>query len=179
MKKINIILILFVFTFSALAQEKKEKQTTQAEQFSAQAGTLIEKQFVDIGKVKGINVQVMKIKDVNSGASKNALRFEYEFKSQYSTDSKIGTLDLDEIDGLIKSMTNLKNNVFPTARDIYTEVTFRSRTGFEAGSYYSPEKSKWSTWVQIEKYDRNSMVFLTTEDFTALLTLIEQAKTKM
>jgi hypothetical protein len=50
---------------------------------------------------------------------------------------------------------------------------------FEAGAYYSPDKSKWTTYVQIEKFDRNSMVFLSTEDFASLLSLIEQAKTKM
>ncbi len=180
MKKITTLLIGQLFLIGlAFGQAKVEKQTTQAEQFSATAGTLIEKQFVDIGKVKGISVQVMKLKDLNSGTAKSALRFEYEYKSSYTSDTKIGTLDLDEIDGLIKSMNNLKTNVFSSTRDIYTEVTFKSRTGFEAGAYYDVDKKKWSAYVQIEKYDKNSIVFLTTDDFNALLALVEQAKTKM
>lgn len=164
------------FVFS---QEKVEKQTTQAEQFSATAGTLIEKQFIDIGKVKGVTVQVIKFKDLNNGTSKSALRFEYEYKSSYSSDTKIATLDLDEIDGLIKSITNLKSSVFSSTRDVYTEVTFTSRTGFKAGAYYDVDKAKWVTFVKLEKFDSNSQVFLTTEDFATLQNLVEQAKAKM
>lgn len=66
-----------------------------------------------------------------------------------------------------------------TTREIYTEVTFKSRTGFEARTYYRPDKSKQTTYVQLEKYDRNSFVFLTPEDFETLLALIEQAILKM
>ena len=179
MKKITSLFIGLLMTTLAFSQEKVEKQTTQAEQFSATAGTLIEKQFVDIGKVKGVTVQVMKFKDLNNGTSKSALRFEYEYKSSYTSDTKIATLDLDEIDGLIKSINNLKTTVFSSTRDVYTEVTFTSRTGFKAGAYYDVDKSKWVTFVKLEKFDSNSQVFLTTEDFATLLTLVEQAKAKM
>jgi hypothetical protein len=179
MKKITFLFIGLLMTTFAYSQEKVEKQTTQAEQFSATAGTLIEKQFIDIGKVKGVTVQVMKFKDLNNGTSKSALRFEYVYRSSYSSDNKISTLDLDEIDGLIKSITNLKTSVFSSTRDVYTEVTFTSRTGFKAGAYYDVDKAKWVTFVKLEKFDSNSQVFLTTEDFATLLTLVEQAKTKM
>jgi len=179
MKKITTLFFGLLMTSLAFSQAKVEKQTTQAEQFSATAGTLIEKQFVDIGKVKGISVQVMKLKDLNSGTSKTALRFEYEYKSSYTSDTKIATLDLDEIDGLIKSMNNLKTIVFPSTRDVYTEVTFKSRTGFEAGAYYDVDKAKWVAYAKLEKYDSNSQVFFNTEDFASMLTLVEQAKTKM
>ena len=175
----TILLFAFVATTTISFGQTKEKELTQAEQFSSQAGTLIERQFIDIGKVKGVEIKVLKYKDLNAGTGKSALRFEFEYKSSYSTDTKIASLDADEIDGLIKSIKNLQTNVFPTTREIYTEVTFKSRTGFEAGAYYSPDKTKWSTYVQIEKFDRNSMVFLSTEDFASLLSLIEQAKAKM
>jgi hypothetical protein len=179
MKKITTLGFGLLMTSLAFSQAKVEKQTTQAEQFSATAGTLIEKQFVDIGKVKGISVQVMKLKDLNSGTSKTALRFEYEYKSSYTSDTKIATLDLDEIDGLIKSMNNLKTTVFTSTRDVYTEVTFRSRTGFEAGAYYNVDKAKWVAYIKLEKFDSNSQVFFNTEDFASILTFVEQAKTKM
>jgi hypothetical protein len=179
MKKIITLSIALLMTIFAFSQEKVEKQTTQAEQFSATAGTLIEKQFIDIGKVKGITVQVMKFKDLNNGTSQSALRFEYEYKSSYSSDTKVSVLDLDEIDGLIKSITNLNTTVFSSTRNVYTEVTFISRTGFKAGAYYDVDKAKWVTFVKLEKFDSNSQVFLTTEDFATLLTLVEQAKTKM
>ena len=176
-------IIILVCTFIAVSTisfgQTKEKELTQAEQFSSQAGTLIERQFIDIGNVKAVGVKVLKYKDLNTGTGKSALRFEFEYRNTYSTDTKIASLDADEIDGLIKSIKNLQSNVFPTTREIYTEVTFKSRTGFEAGAFYSPNKSKWSTYIQIEKFDRNSMVFLSIDDFATLLNLIEFAKAKM
>lgn len=179
MKTLTSIIIGLLLSCFAYSQAKIEKQTTAAEQFSATAGTLIEKQFVDIGKVKGVSVQIMKIKDLNTGVSKTALRFEYDYKSSYTSDTKVATLDLDEIDGLLKSMTNLKTTVFSSTRDVYTEVTFRSRTGFEAGAYYDVDKAKWVAYVKLEKFDGNSEVFLNTDDFTSMLSLVEQAKAKM
>lgn len=182
MKKITKAIFatgIFLLATTATFAQTKEKELTQAEQFSSQAGTLIERQFLEVGKIKGIEVKVLKYKDLNSGTSKSALRFEYEYKSSYSTDTKITSLDADEIDGLIKSIKNLQTNVFTSTKDVYTEVTFKSRTGFEAGAYFSPDKSKWTAYLQIEKYDRNSLVFLSTEDFSTLLSLVEQAKAKM
>lgn len=179
MKKIATLICWLSITGLAYSQEKKEVQTTLAEQFSSQAGILIEKQFIDIGKVKGISVQVMKVKDLNDGSSKSALRFEYEYKSSYSTDTKIATLDLDEIDGLLKSMNSLITNVFPSTREVYTEVTFISRTGFKAGAYYDNERKRWTPYFKLEKFDSNSSVYVSNEDFSNLLKLIEEAKAKM
>ncbi len=177
-KKITFLSIMFVASL-AFGQAKVEKQTTQAEEFSATSGTLIEKQFIDIGKVKGISVQILKLKDLNSGVSKSALRFEYDYKSSYTSDTKIATLDLDEIDGLLKSLNNLKTKVFNSTRDVYTEITFRSRTGFEAGAYYDVDKSKWVAYVKLEKFDSKSQVFFSTDDLNSMQVLVEQAKAKM
>lgn len=180
MKHLTTILFTILIASAAVyGQDTKEKQLSNADQFSAKAGTLIEKQFIDIGQVKGVQVKVLKLKDLNDGTTKTALRLEYEYKSSYSTDTKIASLDSDEIEGLIKSIKNLQTNVFTSTRDTYTEVTFKSRTGFEAGAYYDTGKSKWTAYMQLSKYDSKSSVFLNTDDFSTFLTLIEQAKTKM
>jgi len=178
MKKTILTFILFSISLLTFAQNK-QKEVTQAEQFSSQAGVLMERQFYEIGKIKSLEVKVLKFKDLNSNLTKSSLRFEYAYKSSYSSDTKIAALDFDEIDGLIKSIKNLQTNVFTSTKDVYTEVTFASRSGFEAGAYYSPEKNKWTAYVQVEKNDRNSMIFLVPEDFGTLLSLIEQAKVKM
>jgi len=178
MKKTIFICVLIVFSLPILSQNK-QKEATQAEQFSSQAGVLMERQFYEIGKIKALQVKVLKFKDLNSSASKSSLRFEYDYKSSYSNDTKIAALDFDEIDGLIKSIKNLQTNVFTSIKEVYTEVTFTSRSGFEAGAYYTTEKNKWTAYVQVEKNDRNSMIFLVPEDFETLLSLIEQAKAKM
>ncbi|UPT65960.1 MAG: hypothetical protein M0D57_15835 [Sphingobacteriales bacterium JAD_PAG50586_3] len=181
MKKNLFLFATLIISVSVFAQPPaaKEKPLSNAEQFSLKSGTLIEKQYIEIGKVKGIEVKVLKLKDLNDNTAKTALRFEYEYKSSYSTDTKIAVLDSDEIDGLIKSIKNLQANVFPTVKDVYTEVIYKSRTGFEAGAFYDKDRAKWVTYVQLEKYGSGSSVFLTVEDFTTLLDLVEQAKLKM
>ena len=59
MKKIMILFIGLLLTgivYGQVGQAKIEKQTSLAEQFSATAGTLMEKQLIDIGKVKGLSL---------------------------------------------------------------------------------------------------------------------------
>ena len=177
--KLMMMTLMMCLTTFSFGQVTKEKELSNAEKFSAKAGTLIEKQFIDIGKCKSIEVKVLKLKDLNDGTGFSALRLEYEYVSSYSTDTKIASLDKDEIDGLIKSIINLQTNVFTSTRDIYTEVTFKSRTGFECGAYYDVNKSIWKAYMQLEKYDSKSNVFLSIEELSTFLSLVEQAKLKM
>jgi hypothetical protein len=91
----------------------------------------------------------------------------------YSTDTKRASLDSDEIDGLIKSIKMMQENVFNTSPTTYTEVTYKSRAGFEAGCFW--KKGEWSTYLKLEKYDGKSYVFLKKDDFPNLLALLETA----
>lgn len=76
-------------------------------------------------------MKVIKLKDLISNASVSALRFEYS--TSYSGGTKINQLDSDEVEGLVKSMQKLLNDVFTSSVDVYTEITFQSKSGFEAG----------------------------------------------
>lgn len=157
----------------------KEQLLCLAEQFGAQVGTLVERQLVEVGSVKRIEVKVLMLKDLIGGTIKKALQFEYEYASSYSQETKIANLDPDELDGLIKSIHELQTNVFPTTRKTYTEVAFRSRTGFEIGADFIPDQTKWVAYSKLARADDNSRVSLTAEDFGMLLGLIEKAKALM
>jgi hypothetical protein len=178
MNRILFTTILSV-SFIVCQAQTKEQSLTDAEQFSLRSGILLEKQFHDVGSVKGIQLKVLKFIDINSGKGDNALRIETSVKSSYSTSTKATSLDSEEIGDLVKAIGNLKANILPTTRSTYTEVTFKSKTGFEAGAYFSTEKSKWMGYVQIEKFDRDSMVFFNVEDFDQLLMLLEKAQGMM
>lgn len=176
MKPIFLLLMLMMSTpaFSQL----KEKQLTQAEEFSLKTGTLIERQFIDIGKIKNMEVKVVTFKDINTGVRQSALRFEVHIsRGTYSAAEKISTLDSDEATDLIKAIKSLQSSVFTTTRDLYTEVNFRSKGGFTAGAFYS--KDRWTPYVQTDRYDDDTNIFLSLEDFSSLLALVETAKTKM
>jgi len=176
----NLILWALVLVPAlAFGQDTKQAEVSNADLFSAQAGALIEKQFLTIGTVKGIEVNVLKITNLMTNTTTTALRFQYEVKGQYTSDTKIAVLDSDELDGLIKSIKTLQTVVLPSTKEVYTEVAFKSRTGFEAGAFFSLEKGKWTAYLQLKKFDSKSMVFITPEDLGQILALVESARQKM
>ncbi|WP_157607972.1 hypothetical protein [Seonamhaeicola sp. S2-3] len=178
MKKLLLVLLSFLaFNLSYGQTDSKEKELSNAEKFSSKSGTLIEKEFLDVGTLKKAEIKVIHYTDLISNESVSALRFEYEVASSYSSDTKVASLDADEIDGLIKSIKMMQEKVFTSSPTNYTEVTYKSRGGFEAGCYWS--KGDWGTYLKLEKYDGKSYVFLKKDDFPELLTLLEKAKTLM
>lgn len=173
--KIIIILISVLTVNLSYGQTKTtEKELSNAQKFSSKAGTLIQKEFLEVGTIKKALIKVIHYKDLISLDSVSSVKFEYEVVGKYSSDTKAASLDADEIDGLIKSMKMMQEKVFIATPLNYTEVTYKSRGGFEAGCYWS--KGDWSTYLKLEKFDGKSYVFLKKEDFPELLTLLEKAK---
>jgi hypothetical protein len=178
LKRLTMKVILFLGLFAlvsitSICQESKNKELSNAEVFSNRIGTLIQREYVDLGAIKGCKIQTAIYTDLIDGKRQRALRFEYETAGTYS-DTKIAILDADEIDGLIKSIKLIQEKIFPTQPTEYTEVTFKSRSGFEAGCFKS--KNGWSTYLKLEKYDGKSFVFMDKDNFSQLLTLIEKFK---
>lgn len=179
MTKTILALTLILSGFATFAQQPKvkEQETSNAEKFSERSGSLIQKEFIDIGDIKKCELKVIHYTDLVSNQKASALKFEYVHKSSYSSDTKAAVLDADEIDGLIKSIRIIQERIFPSTPTDYTEVSFRSRSGFEAGCY--SKQDKWFAYMKLERFDSNSYVFIEKEDLTRLLALLEQAKEKL
>ncbi|MGV3599288.1 MAG: hypothetical protein ACO1PI_15605 [Bacteroidota bacterium] len=178
MKKTLLTILFIIGTVSIFAQtQTKEQELSNAEKFSAKSGTLIQKEFFSIGKIKDAEIEVVHYVDLVSSQKQSAVKFSYEHIGKYNSDTKTAILDSDEIDGLMKSIKIIQEKIFPTTATNYIEVSFKSRGGFEAGCFWS--KNTWSTYLKLEKYDSDSYVFLEKDDFTTLLTLLEKAKAKL
>jgi hypothetical protein len=179
MTKTILILTLLIAGFATFAQQtkNKEQQTSNAEKFSERSGSLIQKEFIDIGDIKKCELKVIHYTDLVSSQKTSALKFEYEYKSSYSSDTKAAVLDADEIDGLIKSIKIIQEKIFPSSATNYTEVSFRSRSDFEAGCY--SKKDSWSAYMKLEKFDSNSFVFMDKDDLIKLLVLLEKTKAQL
>jgi len=158
------------------AQKQKEIELSNAEKFSEKSGSLIKKTFLDVGKIRGIEFQVIYFTDLLSESKTSALRIEKEISKSYGTETKVAILDADEIDGLMKSIKLIQNNILQSKPENYTEVSYKSRSGFEAGCYSKAEG--WDAFIKIEKYDRDSYVFLKNEDLGSIYSFLELAKTK-
>lgn len=177
----NILTSLFIIlSFSAFTQEiTKSNSLTNAEEFAAKSGTLIERVWTEVGKIKGVSIRIVTYTDLISKAKVPSLRFEKEIYSSYSktSDTKIASLDKDEVEGLIKALEIIANEVIIQKRTDYSEVTFRSRSGFEAGCF--SKKDSWDIYLKLEKFDSKSYEFLDKENLPQLIELIKKAKELM
>jgi hypothetical protein len=153
--RFNLILI-FAFTFFGLSAQDTAK--SNASTFTTKSGSLISKEFIEVGSLIGVKVKLIKIVDLISKESIKALRLELENTSGYSTSSKIVSLDIDEVSALISSIIIIQEKVIINEPPNYTEVTFKSREGFEAGCFWS--KNKWSNYIKLDRYDSKSYVFI-------------------
>ncbi len=137
--------------------------------------------FVQMAKGKWLllTVQVMVLKDLINASKTSAVRFSAVTGSGYSAGTKLGSVDADELDGLIKSIKLIQSSLLTSTHANYTEVSFTSRGGFEAGCYYSQDKKKWSAYLKLSRFDSNSMVFMSPEELVQVLTLLEQAKARL
>ena len=172
-----IVTILSTINFTYGQNETKTKEVSNAEKFSDKSGTLIQKEFTDIGDLKKCKIQIAKFEDLISNLKTSAVRFEYSYVSSYSSDTKLALLDADEIDGLIKSLKLIQEKVIPVSATNYTEVSYRSRSGFEAGCF--SKKESWNIYLKLERFDSNSYIFLDIDDLPKILTLLDTAKSKL
>jgi len=176
-KKILIFTITTFLLSTQIHAQTPAKEQSNAEAFSAKAGTLMQKEFIEIGTIKKAKVQILYYTDLISVLKKSALKFEFDVVTNYSTDTKAAVLDIDEIDGLMKSIKLMQEKIMLAVPINYTEVYYRSRGGFEGGCFTS--KGAWSCYLKLEKYDSKSYVWLESADLTTLYGLLEQAKAKM
>ena len=177
MKKLMSLLFSTAVFVSVSAQTANEKTLSNAEQFSAKAGTLIQKVFYPIGVLKKCELKVIVYTDLISGTKQKALKLSMDVVTSYTTDTKTAVLDADEIDGLMKSIKMMQEKVIVTVPEDYTEVSFRSRGGFEAGCFVS--KGAWTSYLKLEEFDGKSYVWIDNDDLTTLYNLLESAKLKM
>ncbi|MBS1662822.1 MAG: hypothetical protein JST68_17385 [Bacteroidetes bacterium] len=178
MKK-TLLLIAFssISIFLFAQKENVQKQESNAEKFSDKVGTLIEKEYDPIGDVAKCKIQVLTFKDLLDGHKVTAVQFQYEYRASYGSDTKIAVLDADEIDAFLSSIKMIKEKVMPTSVVKYTEVSFKSRSGFMAGCF--SKKEKWTGYMKLSKYDSNSYIFFEEDDFSKLYTLLQTAKAKL
>lgn len=171
------VLMISIVGINGFTQQTNEKELSNAEKFSAKSGTLIQKVFNTIGTFKKCEIQVIEYTDLISNTKQKALKISFDVVSTYSTDTKTAVLDTDEIDGLMKSIKLMQDKVMLTVPTLYTEVSFKSRGGFEAGCFVS--KEDWSSYLKLVKNDGKSYVWIEKDDLTTFYDLLSQAKLKM
>ena len=157
----------------------KQKTMNKAKQnyFPKKTGTLIQKEFVDIGTLKKCKIQVVHFTDLITNTEQSAIKFEYELASGTSTETKSTFLDADELDGLMKSVKIIQEKINSKKTTNYTEIYFRSRGGFETGCIQN--EGVWTIYLILQKLDGERYIWITIADLPMLYTFLEQAKEKL
>jgi len=175
-----------LWTSNAIAQAAPvvkpaaEKEKSNIELLSERSGTLLQRTYSDVGTVKSLQLQTLALTDLVNQKTVSGVVLEAYVAASYGGDTKRAFLDADELDGLLKAMGYISEQLLPKPVPTnYTEVSFTSRSGMSAGVYSDSKKGKWNAYVKLEKYDSRSTVFLTAEELIKLRDVLNQAKSKI
>ena len=143
---------------------------SNAEKFADSAGRLVRKEYIGFGHILTYNIQVIHLTDLVNGTRRNALRF-------INTQNQEAYLDEDEVAALSISMYTISEKVLSTTPANYTEVKYRSRSGFEAGCFY--DKGAWQTYLRMKRHDDATMIVMKKSDFAVFLQILDNVKAKI
>ncbi len=182
MKKI-LFAVLFLFSLnvvSAQQEDSKDESKSETLEFLEKDGACFMKEFYDLGKVKGVECQVLIITDVVEGSKIGCLRLITRYSSSVTSDTYIGTLDYSEIDACVKSLEYIKSTI-QNQPSIYTEIEYKTNDGIEIGAYYNEQsnlaaKKGWRAYVYTKSYTSRSAEYFDASNIDALIGILQNAK---
>lgn len=179
MKKVLLVLAVMLLAISANAQTDKQEEASKSEivKLLQKDGVLLRKDFYDIGKVKDVTFQNIIITDISTGEKTGALRLETSYYSSLGTDTYIGTLDFDELEGCIKSLTYIKDNIITSLPETYTECEYKTKDGVSIGAFVRTTKKerKWNIYIRTRSYTNRSQELLEPDNLVEVIALLNQA----
>ncbi len=130
-----------------MAQESNEdgpigqKTLSKAEEYYTRSGKIIETQFHTLGTIRNVNIKMLQIFDHAEHVELRAIKLDMQTEGQFSR-YRAAIIDKDEVDDLLTALKLMRDKIYPTTRNTYTEVSYNSRSGFEVGCYFEPSKMK-------------------------------------
>lgn len=154
MKKILLSILVSLITLPSFAQtDGNDKESkSKAVQFMERDGSLLKKEYHNLGTVKGIECEVIITTDLKNSEKIGCLKL----KTTSQGFSYNGYLDTDELAAAIQSLEYVKDEVLPSTPNVYTEVLYKSRDNVVMGAYTitSDYKNdyKWRVFVKPNSY---------------------------
>jgi hypothetical protein len=156
----------------------ESKPQTKLEAFQASKGTLIVKDFYELGKVAGIGtISIDGVVMTQPGQESNrmrGLRIEVEERGRLER-SNISLLDMDEIESLSKAlsyMSDLAAKWKGMEKQEYSEVQFATKGDFKIGFYQ--RKREQGAFVSSGSVGR-AQAFIDVQDFAKIKALVDQS----
>lgn len=130
----------------------------------AQSTPMQEYKSVELGKIKGIKVSVLKEKDLTTNTTKNQLRVEYLPKKAYVSDMHFNLTDTLEMGALIKSLKDLSACKIDSSDKNHPDIVFKSTKGLEAHCYLTYSKAQTQAQASAAKGGVNQKFYVKTTD---------------
>lgn len=183
MKKILFPLVLILSVGTIVAQENGEKGLSKSKvvEMLNKEGVLLKKEFYDIGKIPVAEFQNVIITDISSGKRFGALRVQTSTYTSTGTDTYIGTLDYDEIEDCIKSLSFFKNGLIVSIPPTYTECAFKTKDGVSFGAYLHTTKKEqyWRLFIKTKSYTDRSQKFMDIDQLDVIIDILNKALENM
>lgn len=154
MKKVFVLLLVSLMTITSFAQaeDKGNVSKSKAVQFMERDGSLLKKEYYNLGTVKGIECEVVITTDLKNNEKIGCLKLKTTSLGFYY----VGYLDADELAAAIQSLEYIKDVVLSSKPTTHTEVLYKSRDNVVMGTYTvanSFDNSyKWRVFVKPNDY---------------------------
>lgn len=175
-----IFLIIFICIIGSVEKTKAQETDQQANsksetvQLLNKQGVLLLKDFYDIGKVNipfssTIFFRNIVITNITTGEKSGALRI--------SINGHIGTLDFDEIEGCIKSITYIKRNIINTIPNNYKEFIYTTKDGLTLGAYINDNKKtkEWMIFIKSQWHINASMNSMNIDKIDEIISMLNNS----
>ncbi len=176
------IMLLVMVAFTVTAQDQgadslSNVPKSKIELFSDKFSRLVKEEFIDIGKSKSFELQILRITDLTDNNTQSGFRISWsKTVGTYSSRSFISFLDTDELDDLSKALGKMTTLTMGGSPSVYTEYHFKSRSGFEVSIFAQPGKP-WKAGIENNRIQ--SAIFFNVEELSILQSGIQIAKSKL
>ena len=190
MKKLFTLLVVLVLSCSMITAfaETVVETESEFERVLLKKGSLIVKEFTDCclfekdeyfdysrsGEIFGftntMEFQTASLIDVENGTKVYALRITTGYyASKYDYGEAVGVMDADEIDGAIKTLRYIQQNI--SKMNDYSEVVYKASSGMEVGAYRNSTESQIFV-----KVNSNATKFYSVDKIDSLIEAFEKVR---
>lgn len=138
--------------------------------FRLNPSRVIHRDFVMVGEIKGLKIQVVHHTDLRTQEKITGVRFDCIQYRSYGQYCLTASLDQDEFESVLFTLNSLLEHYFTTNPDSYEDVIFKTINSFEIGGYFS--NGYWEGFV----YFSSKYTYFKNIEFLKLRDMLLRAK---
>lgn len=171
-KTLALLAAVLLVSFNTFSQAVKEKaKKSNLETFSEQSGSFSKKEYIELGKVNGVTVSIIKITDIINQKSVSGIRFSGNTGGTYSSE-KTAFIDKDEVTNFLKAVSYINEKVFDSPLPTNSEeYNYYARSDFSGGAFNS--NKEWKGYLSLDRYS-DSTFFFKKDDFKKLVNILQE-----